>query len=274
MSFESIRKMEIRVGDLELMESDVTVLGLHEKAPLEGPAAALDRATNGQVAKALATGDFKGELNEVLVVYPMQGPARRILVVGLGKGDEFTGEKIRAAAATAARRARDLGANQAAAFLFGKRTPVSLEDAAQAFAEGALMGSYQYLAYRTKDLEKIKVLERLVLLVPDQAFFTQAKAAFDRGVSVAGAVNYARTLASHPGNYATPSFLAAEAQRIASDPARRLRCTVFDRAKMVELGMGGSSASRRVRTSRLVSSCLSTTAEIPRLPPLPSWGRG
>jgi leucyl aminopeptidase len=238
MSYESIREIALSVGDPATLQSEVTILGIHEGVPLEGVAAAVDQAAGGLVSRAIEMKDFKGEPNETLLLYPMQGPAKRVLLVGLGKPADLTPERIRSTAASAARRSRDVGAKQAAAPLFGKGTPVPIEDAAQAFAEGALLGTYQYLEYRTKDREKTKILTRLDVLLPEEKLRSKADAAFARGVTIGGAVNYVRTLAAHPGNHATPSFLASEAQRIAEDPKRRLRCTIFDSAKMKDLGMG------------------------------------
>ncbi len=137
MSHESIRDLALTVGNPSTFEADVTVVGFYEGSGLEGSAAELDGASGGMLKRAMESGDFKGELNEALLLYTLQGPAPRILLVGLGKRDELTAERIRCAAATAARRCRDIGAKKAAAALYGKGSPLPADDAAQAFAEGA-----------------------------------------------------------------------------------------------------------------------------------------
>ncbi len=91
-------------GESRGLQSEVMVLGLHDANALDGAAADVDRASGGLVARALETNDFKGEPNETLLLYPMQGPARRILLVGLGKAQDLNCERIRSCAATAARR--------------------------------------------------------------------------------------------------------------------------------------------------------------------------
>lgn len=236
MSHAAVRERVLLAGKLAGVEADVAILGLLEGAELSGAALEVDRAAGGMINRAVSGGDFKGEANEVLILYPAEGAARRILLVGLGKGDLLNSEKIRAAAATAARRCRDLGAKKAAALLFGGGTPVSAADAGQAFAEGAVLGTYQYLEYKTKDREKVKILDRLEVYVPDEKILAEAAPAFARGERIAEATNFTRTLAAHPGNHATPSFLAAEAEKIAA--SQKLRCSIFDAAKMKELGMG------------------------------------
>jgi leucyl aminopeptidase len=236
MSFESIRALALKVGDPAAAGVETVILGLYERGILEGPPAELDGATGGLIARVLELKDFKGEPNETLLLHPQNGPVSRILLVGLGEKEALTTERIRQAAGVAARKCRDGGVSRAAACLYGKGSPISAEDAARAFVEGALMGSYQYLEYRTKDLEKVKVLSSLDLVVPDEQIRAAAEPGFRLGRRLAEAVNYVRTLASHPGNLATPSFLAAEATRIASEQG--LGCRILDRAKMEELGMG------------------------------------
>jgi leucyl aminopeptidase len=235
MSFESIREVTLRTGKPVDADVDVVVIGLHEKQPPFGATADLDSAAGGLVTKVIEMKDFKGEPNEALLLHTGTKPAR-ILLVGLGDHAAFTIERIRQAAAVAARRCRDIGAARAAVCMYGEGSAISAEDAAQAFAEGAILGSYQYTAYRTKDLEKLKVLASLEVLVPSEEIRAAAEPGFRMGKRVAEAVNYVRTLASHPGNHATPSFLAAEATRIASDQG--LNCRILDRAKMEESGMG------------------------------------
>jgi leucyl aminopeptidase len=236
MSHESIRDLALTVGNPSTFETDVMVVGFYEGGVLEGTIAELDGATGGMLKRAMECGEFKGELNEALLLYTLQGPAARVLLIGLGKRDDLTPERIRSAAASAARRCRDMGAKKAAAPLYGRGSPIPADDAAQAFAEGVILGTYQYLEYRTKDREKVKVLERLDVLVPDEKIRSAAEAAFYRGTKLGAAANYVRTIASHPGNHATPSFLATEAERIARES--KLRCTIFERQKMEELGMG------------------------------------
>ncbi|MBM3286626.1 MAG: leucyl aminopeptidase [Candidatus Eisenbacteria bacterium] len=238
MSFSSIGEVKLAVGDPSRAEADIVVLGIHEGADPTAVTEALDKAAGGALRRAIETKDFKGEANEALLLYPTQGPARRILLVGLGKQAGLTRERIRSSAATAARRCRDLGVARACAFLFGQGTEISAEEAAEAFVEGALLGTFQYVEFKTKDREKIKTLGTLEILVPDERIRSAAEGGFSRARAVGLAVNYVRTLAAHPGNHATPSFLAAEAERLAADPARSLRCTIFDRAKMKDLGMG------------------------------------
>ncbi|HMG17921.1 MAG TPA: M17 family peptidase N-terminal domain-containing protein, partial [Gemmatimonadales bacterium] len=63
---------------------------------------------DASVERAVATGDYKGKKDEMLLVYG-GGKAQRILLVGVGKPGEITRSAVRRAAAIAAKRARSLG---------------------------------------------------------------------------------------------------------------------------------------------------------------------
>src|SRR5437660_632254 len=66
----------------------------------------LDRAAGGLIARALATGDFKGKRDDTLLLYPPGGKAQRLLLVGVGKVADVTPSALRRAAAIAGKRAR------------------------------------------------------------------------------------------------------------------------------------------------------------------------
>ena len=69
---------------------------------------ALNRATDGSLERVFSSSDFTGKRDDVAVLYP-PGPAKRIVLVGMGKTQEVTRSAIRRAAGTAAKRARILG---------------------------------------------------------------------------------------------------------------------------------------------------------------------
>src|SRR5262245_44110903 len=110
-----------------------------------GPAAAVDGALGGVVARALADREVTGKPGSLALFHAANGlGAPRVAVVGRGAGDA---EGWRRAGAAAARRAGDLRAT---------RVAVALPDdagaeAARAFAEGAGAGSYRFDRFRTRD---------------------------------------------------------------------------------------------------------------------------
>ncbi|HKC46078.1 MAG TPA: M17 family peptidase N-terminal domain-containing protein, partial [Gemmatimonadales bacterium] len=90
------------------IETPLLAVAVPAMAELAGSLTAIDQATGGAVARALASGDFKGKRDETLLTYGT-GKARRVLLVGLGKPADVTGNSVRRAAAVAGKRARALG---------------------------------------------------------------------------------------------------------------------------------------------------------------------
>jgi leucyl aminopeptidase len=129
----------VRVGDIVKTPADILVVNLFEGTRTPGGAsAAIDRATRGLLSAYLKDGDFKGRLNETLLFRPPRGVrAKRILVVGLGKKEEFVVDRARQAAGTAAQRARALGVVKLVSVTHGAGAGgTSPRDSAQAVVEG------------------------------------------------------------------------------------------------------------------------------------------
>ncbi|MBW8840111.1 MAG: leucyl aminopeptidase, partial [Gemmatimonadetes bacterium] len=100
--------------------------------------------TDGALGRLFAAGDFSGKRDETTLIYP-QGPAERILLVGMGKADEVSRGAIRRAAGTAARRMRAVGVARGAFHLPPEaRGPAAADEAGQAIAEGLDQGAWQF----------------------------------------------------------------------------------------------------------------------------------
>ncbi|MEO8200356.1 MAG: M17 family peptidase N-terminal domain-containing protein, partial [Gemmatimonadota bacterium] len=98
--------------------------------------AALNRATDGALERVFSSTDFTGKRDELAVLYPT-GPAKRIVLIGMGKPDDVTRGTVRRAAGVAAKRARVLGAPAASFHVpIESRGTVSGQDVGQAAAEG------------------------------------------------------------------------------------------------------------------------------------------
>ena len=215
---------------------EILVLGLCQSAPMTQEVAALDRALHGKIRAAIDAGEFSGKWRETSLLYTEGRIAcRRVLLVGLGKPAEFTQNRLRQAASTAARQVRDAGAAQCVLPVeWGQVNGISTADVAQTMVEGLLLGLYRFEAYKTdREADKFRAGMLRVSKVEDHA---AAAAGARRGEIVASAATYVRDLCNHPANVVTPTYLADEATRIAAD--HHLRVEVLERADMARLGMG------------------------------------
>lgn len=220
--------MEVSAVQANILEfdTDIAIVNLFEGVTTPGGATgAVDRALNGQISGLIAAGDFQGKLNETLYLYSNGAlTARRVLIVGLGKQDEFTLDRARQVAAKAARTARDLGAKRVASIVHGAGIgDLSPVDAARAAAEGTVLGLYRYLRYSSdetkKELEAVNFVE-----ADDEKFSTVSQGVSD-GIAIGGAQNFVRDLATTPGSDLPPAALAEAASAMAQEFG--LGCTIL-----------------------------------------------
>ena len=147
--------MIVHVTQDKLQDSraDTIIVNLFEGVDQPGGATrAVDTALSGAIRELIADGDFKGKSNEVAVLYPRQViPAKRVLVVGLGKAESFDLQGVRKAAAAAIKRARSLGAKQVATIVHGAGIGgLDVAAAAQATVEGSLLALYRFAAEKQR----------------------------------------------------------------------------------------------------------------------------
>ncbi|PKO21044.1 MAG: hypothetical protein CVU38_16885 [Chloroflexi bacterium HGW-Chloroflexi-1] len=130
--------------------ADLTVVNLFQGVTEPGGATgAVDKALDGAIRDVIAAGDFTGKAGETALLYTRGAlPAARVLVVGLGEQEKFNLAAARDAAATAARKARELGVRTVASVVHGAGAGgLEPQDAAQAVAEGTRLGLYRFAGH-------------------------------------------------------------------------------------------------------------------------------
>lgn len=170
----------------------------------------------------------------------LEGSIPRALMVGLGKKSELTPDRLRRAAALAAKAAVSAGLGKVTLWLDPKLEDAvdGAEAAGVIMAEGARMATYSYDAQKSKP-EGCK-LKQISLCGSGTAF----RKGVARGAALAEANLFARDLQNAPGNHMRPKDLAAAARKLATRSAR-ITCKVLDEAAMRKLGMGSLLAVSR-----------------------------
>jgi leucyl aminopeptidase len=231
--------VKIKKGKAEEEAAEAIVLTHFEgEKSLPEETAAADRALGGQIRGLIASGEFTGRLNQVLLLH-LRGeiPAKRILLAGLGKKKDLNTEKIRQAMGSAGRAIREAGIKSFSTPLHGRgQNKISTSESAQSIVEGCLLGLYQFTAYRTEKRDEIKAVEQITLLDRADGKIAEVAGGSRTGQILAEAVNYVRDLCNHPSNVVTPSRLAEEARTIAKEFG--LTCRVIEKAEAESLGMG------------------------------------
>ena len=235
----------VEKADLAQVEADLVVVDAFEGVEdFGGVTKEVDRASGGALSRVVKAGDFKGKWKESMLVHPADGPAKRILLVGMGKLEKLTPDRVRRVAAVVARRARDLGVPAVHTVLHGARDEGGLDPgvAAEAIAEGAVLGLYKFERYKGKREEKDEdkdkpKLSRIVIVEKSAARARKAEQGAAAGVVVGEATNLCRDWATLSGDDAAPERYGERARELAS--AWGLRAEVLDKRGIEALGMGG-----------------------------------
>ena len=175
----------------------------------------------------------KGKSREVVADLVGHGKLiRRLLVAGLGDVKKLSVNAVRDAGGAIAKYARQ---NQlrSVAIVVPELPSMSAQDAAGAAVEGFLLASFRYREYR--GTAKKNGTDEPVMLTMVSA--TNVSSAIRRAMVVAEAQNFARTIASRPGNDINPVTLAAVAQKMSRSVG--LGCRVLDEKQLAKLKMGG-----------------------------------
>jgi leucyl aminopeptidase len=227
--------MEVKTDSRQFheIECDALVVAVFEgEKPEEGLLAEIDKRSNGVIASLVETREFTGKSGESAYVHnPGDMKSRRLLLLGVGKKEEFTTDGVRKMAGTAARKLRG---KKARAFALLRRSQLPIGESAQAATEGALISLFDPDKYHTSDKTE-NPLQTMILAAPD-AGMDEMKRAIERGRIIAEATNFARELINEPANVITPTELARRAEEVAKEYG--LEIDVLDDARMKDLEMG------------------------------------
>jgi len=216
-----IKNVNIVDGSLSDVESTLLCIGVYKNHSMTPNGSDIDDASGGAISSAIKVGDIKGKIGEVNYFYVND---RRIAFIGLGEKDEINSDTVRLATGSALRSAISKKADSVALDCF-----CSGLDSCQAMGEGIVLGSYQFLDYKTKEKNKFEPESVSVIGC--------TKNEINKGVAIGSAVCFARDLANHPGNITTPTRLADAAKEISD--LGDMSITVFDRQEFTQMGMGG-----------------------------------
>ena len=230
-------KVRVKKGDPAAFRGEaIVVCHFEDSKKLAGAAYRLDRSSKGLLGEVMKSGDFTGKHAQVSVIYTRGAlPARRVLLLGLGKKKEFNLERVRKAFSKAARTARELGLAEFAICLDVPDGARSLEDMAEAVVEGALLGLYRFTQYKTRDKDSVRDIKGLSIIAASDSEVRRMRTAVERAVIISKAVYFARDLVSTPSNEMTPSDIARRAKQAVV--SKKVRLTVLDNRKMEKLGM-------------------------------------
>src|SRR3989338_4492071 len=192
--------------ELEDLKTEALVVGFYESFG-NSDIDKYDVISDGLVNEVIKSKEFTGKFGKVLMLR-LKGKLKRLVLVGLGKREEFGLDKAREISGKAAVYVRDQGIGEFSIVLF----------------------------------DDIKKVDQFTL-VANGNNFVEIDNAIRKALVITDAVYYVRDLQNKPSNVVTPSYLAEEAKRIAA--RFKFKCTVLETKDMKKLGMGGMLAVSR-----------------------------
>ena len=190
--------------------------------------ATLDATLGGAISRSFARHSFSGKRDEVLHLAGGASGPERVLLIGMGDATDRNAA-LKRASQLAGRRANGLNTSSLAVLVPSGLTSAELEQV----VIGASMGAWEYRELKTAPTEPKTPLERITVLVEDEA---SAAVGLASGEAIAAGYALARRLQMMPGNLCTPDALADSAREIAA--RHGLDVTVLGRREMEALRMG------------------------------------
>ncbi|MDI3514839.1 MAG: leucyl aminopeptidase [Rhodocyclaceae bacterium] len=230
----------IKTGCPAKLKTGLLVLGAFAGGKLPALTAAADGAADGRIASLIKRGDLDDKAGATLLLPELSGVhAERVLLVSLGKEDDFGDKAYRdalgaAAKALAATPAKDAVIALADVELDKRELPWRLQQAARILADGAYRFDTLKSDKDRKD-KKHRGAKKLALLVSSE-ITAELDTAVLQGHAIATGMALAKDLGNLPGNICTPTHLAETAESLGKQ--YKFEVEVLNRADMEKLGMG------------------------------------
>ncbi|MDD3237093.1 MAG: leucyl aminopeptidase [Candidatus Gastranaerophilales bacterium] len=225
----------IEKGSLTETKTDLLIVNLFEgvKSPA-GATGAVDKLLNDAISNFVIKKEgFNGEYGKMYLLPVLDNPNfTKVLVVGLGKSNEFSLNKLRELSSKIIQKCDSLDNVKTVASLLQGAGVAGFDafDCAQMIAEGTLIGSYEFDKYKSKKSKNKVEIFKIVEINEEK--YKKAEQGMQKGITVAKAVNLTRNLANEPAQYSTPTKLAEVAKSIDG-----IETTVFDKDEIEKMAM-------------------------------------
>ncbi|OIO36864.1 MAG: hypothetical protein AUJ72_05590 [Candidatus Omnitrophica bacterium CG1_02_46_14] len=197
---------------------------------------ALDASAKEKIYKILAQKKFFCKTGEtVFIPIPFHKSAVWLFLIGLGKRDKYTLERVRRAAAKSLTQAKVLQAKRVRFDLDTLDEKFPVEELIQAAVEGIRLSDYCFDKYKSKKAPKFAV-DTFKLFSKKGRAQGLTKALLE-AETISEGVTLTRNLANEPANIMTPARLAGSAREMAAK--NNLNCKILGKSQIKRLGMGG-----------------------------------
>ncbi len=237
-------KLKAQTGSLRAIAADmIACIVFEDTAVFEKQRRELAKVLKD--VSAMESSGFEGKDNEMLLLFPKGLRAKKFLILGGGKAQDLTAEKLRRLSAAAVKNAeknkvRTLALLEPDTAAIDKSDDVG-DDAwatvVLSLCEGAALGSYRFDKYFTGLNKKKQYLREFSIVHRDKKQLQNSTLVVKRASKVCEAACFARDLENGPGNEIYPETLAQHA--LDTGEEHGFPVTVLDENEIQELKMGG-----------------------------------
>jgi leucyl aminopeptidase len=219
--------MQINFSELAMPNTGCCVIFVNKDLEFNGLAASVNQQMNSDLKTIFKTAKFSGGKGATLEILAPNGlDFDRLLVVGLGDKELNDQDNV------------ELGASVVAKMLHSGSSEVFvaadfIEANATLIAEGALLRSYRFDKYRTKEPDSKKPSLKNITILTNDAETVSDK--FAERSKVVDGVFFTRDLVSEPGNILYPESFATRIRELSN---LGVEVDVLGEAEMEKLGMG------------------------------------
>ena len=214
-------RLQAMRGDIAHIASDAAIVNLFEGVQRpDGATGAVDRALGELISELIVDGEITGKRGNSVLIHTPPGRyegfvPKRVLVMGLGMETSFNVDEVREVAAVAVNRLKGIAKTATTVVHGAGLGGLDTAMAAQAIAEGSIVGSYGFNKYKQTSNESSDRLELLNVVEFNDSKLPDVRAGLGLGIAAAEAQNFARDLVNEPANVLSPAAMAHEARQVA-----------------------------------------------------------
>lgn len=235
----------IKVTTPEKQRGACVVVGVFESKKMTESAKELDSLSEGYIKDILSQGDLEGKSNTTLLLHKVPGvQSKRVLLIGLGKEQEFNDSAFITAAQAAFRVLGSTGITDCTLFLAD--LPVKNRDIAwkvSQIAKLAVDSNYRFDQLKSNPEEIKKPLRKIIISLHGKEDLAAGEQALSQGAAIAHGMSLTKNLGNLAPNICTPSYLADQAKELGK--SYKLKVTILDKKDMEKQKMGALLAVAR-----------------------------
>ena len=223
-------KIEVEHGQIGKAKDDLAVLFCTEFEKKKSPFHNSSEPMHQLLTEAIDDSDFKGEDKKSLLCYTFKKvPAKRIIIVGLGKKEKIDLETIRKACSIGISAAKSVKAKNVA-FCFPE-TELEVYESTSAIVEGITLTNYSFDKYKTEE-KKDKVAIEVCRIFANKDL-NKIKEQIKESVVICNNVASCRNIINENANIIYPENFARIAKQM-----KGVKVKVLDDTQIRKLGMG------------------------------------